>query len=61
MIYSPEFEGLPARMKQQIYIRLREALSVEKPVEEYAYLPATEKRAIHAILKGTLPDLPAGW
>jgi len=61
MIYSPEFEGLPARMKQQIYIRLREALSVEIPVKEYAYLPAAEKRAIHAILKGTLSDLPAGW
>ena len=61
MIYSPEFEGLPSRMKQQIYLRLREALSVEKPVKEYAYLPAEEKRAIHAILKGTLTDLPAGW
>ena len=61
MIYSPEFQGLPARMKQQIYIRLREALSTEKPVKEYAYLPVAEKQAIHAILKGTLPDLPPGW
>ena len=61
MIYSPEFLGLPARMKQQIYIRLREALSVEKPVKDYAYLPAAEKQAIHAILKGTLTDLPTGW
>ncbi len=61
MIYSPEFQGLPARMKQQIYIRLREALSVEKPVSEYAYLPAGEKQSIRAILKGTLTDLPPGW
>ena len=61
MIYSPEFQGLPARMKQQIYIRLREALGVEKPVKDYAYLPVSEKQAIHAILKGTLTDLPAGW
>ena len=61
MIYSPEFAGLPARMKQQIYIRLREALSVEKPLKEYAYLPAAEKQAIHAILKSTLTDLPQGW
>ena len=61
MIYSPEFQGLPARMKQQIYIRLREALSVETPAKDYAYLPAAEKQAIHAILKGTLTDLPAGW
>ena len=61
MIYSPEFQGLPSRMKQQIYIHLRAALSVEKPVKEYAYLPAAEKEAIRAILKGTLTDLPAGW
>ncbi len=61
MIYSPEFQGLPARMKQQIYIRLREALSVDKPVKEYACLPVAEKQAIHAILKGTLTDLPPGW
>jgi hypothetical protein len=61
MIYSPEFAGLPSRMKQQIYIRLREALSVEKPVKDYAYLPAAEKQAIRTILKGTLPDLPPGW
>ena len=61
MIYSPEFQGLPAPMKQQIYIRLREALSVEKPMKEYAYMPAEEKMAIRTILKGTLTDLPAGW
>ncbi len=61
MIYSPEFAGLPSRMKQQVYIRLREALSVEKPAKEYAYMPAAEKQAIRTILKGTLPDLPQGW
>ena len=61
MIYSPEFAGLPARMKQQIYLHLRAALSVEKPMKEYAYLPVAEKQAIRAILKGTLTDLPAGW
>ena len=61
MIYSPEFQGLPARMKQQIYIRLREALSVEKSAKDYAYLPGTEKQAIRTILKATLPDLPPGW
>ncbi len=61
MIYSPEFQGLPPKMKQQIYIRLREALSTEKPMKEYAYLPSAEKMAIRTILKGTLTDLPAGW
>jgi hypothetical protein len=61
MIYSPEFQGLPSRMKQHIYLRLRAALSVEKPDKEFAYLPSAEKLAIRSILKATLPDLPAGW
>jgi hypothetical protein len=61
MIYSPEFIGLPLAMKQRIYLRLREALSVERPDKEYAYLPPAEKVAIRTILKGTLPDLPSGW
>ncbi len=61
MIYSPEFQGLPSKMKQQIYIRLREALSTEKPMKDYAYLPSVEKQTIHAILKGTLTELPPGW
>ncbi len=61
MIYSPEFQGLPPAMKQRIYLRLREALSVERPDKEYAYLPPVEKVAIRTILKGTLPDLPSGW
>ena len=61
MIYSPVFQGLPPAMKQRIHRRLGEALSVEKPDAEYAYLPADEKRAIRAILKTTLPDLPEGW
>ena len=61
MIYSPEFQGLPAPMKQRIYQRLREALSVEKAAKDYAFLPASEKAAIRAILKDTLTDLPEGW
>ena len=61
MIYSPEFAGLPPAMKQRIYLRLREALSTERPDKEYAYLLPVEKIAIRTILKGTLPDLPTGW
>jgi len=61
MIYSPEFVGLPAKMKQHIYLKLREALSTEKPAKDYAYLPAAEKSAIRTILKATLQDLPSGW
>ena len=61
MIYSPVFEGLPSTMRQRIYQRLREALSEQKPSEEYAYLPSSEKRTIRTILKETVADLPSGW
>ena len=61
MIYSPEFAGLPPAMKQRIYLRLREALSTERPDKEFAYLPPVEKIAIRTILKSTLPDLQPGW
>ena len=61
MIYSPVFAGLPSAMKERVYRRLGEALSVEKPDREYNYLPAGEKQTIRVILKETLRDLPAQW
>ncbi|MBI3882013.1 MAG: hypothetical protein HY301_18365 [Verrucomicrobia bacterium] len=61
MIYSPVFAGLPPAMKQRVYARLGEALSVTKPDAKFAYLAADEKQSIRAILKGTLKDLPSAW
>jgi hypothetical protein len=61
MIYSPVFAGLPAAMKQRVYRRLDRALSLDKPDEDYAYLPAQEKQAIRRILKATVADVPGGW
>ena len=61
MIYTPTFQGLPPEMKQRVYRRLAEALNVEKPDREFAFLAASEKQSIRAILRGTLPDLPSGW
>jgi len=61
MIYSAAFRGLPPAMKQRVYRRLGEALSVSAPDAEYAFLPPAEKQTIHNVLRGTLPDLPPGW
>ena len=61
MIGSAVFSGLPPEMKQRIFRRLGEALDVEKPDAEYAYLPADEKRAIRDIVKAAVSDLPDGW
>jgi hypothetical protein len=35
-------------MKRRIYQRMREALSVEKPDKEFAYLLASEKNESHS-------------
>jgi hypothetical protein len=61
MIYSPVFSGLPVAMKQRVYQRLGEALSLEKQEKQYAYLGAEEKLAIRSILKSTMADLPSEW
>jgi hypothetical protein len=61
MIYSAAFRGLPPAMKQRVYRRLSEALSVSAPDPEYAFMPAAEKLTIHNILRGALPNLPPGW
>jgi len=61
MIYSPVFTGLPAEMKQRIYRKLGEALSVESEDKEYAYMPVAEKKGIRDILKATLAELPDNW
>lgn len=61
MIYSAVFQGLPQEMKEQAYRRLGEALRVEKPDPEFAYLPSAEKAALRTTLKETLNDLPSDW
>ena len=61
MIYSSVFQGLPDAMKQRVYRRLAQALDVQRPAPEYAYLPPVEKQSIRIILRGTLAGLPAGW
>jgi hypothetical protein len=61
MVYSPVFSGLPAPMKQRVYQRLSQALSLETPDKDYAYLPNSEKQTIRRILKATLTDLPDRW
>lgn len=61
MIYSPVFEGLPAVLKTRIYAHLGAVLRAEGGGEEFAYLPAVERQAIHRILAATLEDLPPDW
>ena len=59
MIYSPVFEGLPAVLKERIYVQLGAALRDDS--KEFAHLPTVEKKAIREILTDTLKDLPTNW
>jgi hypothetical protein len=58
MIYSPQFEQLPAIAKNAIYSRLWTVLSGKDHDPKYASLTASDRAAIVDILRDTKPDLP---
>ncbi|MBV9504438.1 MAG: hypothetical protein JO323_05470, partial [Acidobacteriia bacterium] len=53
MIYSPQFDGLPARARAAVYRRLWEVLSGKEHAPAYSRLSADDRRAILEILKQT--------
>ncbi|MGE4551421.1 MAG: hypothetical protein AAEJ57_08515, partial [Opitutales bacterium] len=61
MILSASFQGLPRQLRERVFRRLSQALDLERPLPEYAYLPTKEKQAIREILRHTFPGLPKGW
>lgn len=61
MLYTDSWQKLPAQLKERVYFKMAEGLREQNPNPAYAHLPAGEKRAIRAILKETLPGLPAWW
>lgn len=61
LIYSDVFQANSDLFKQQVYKILGEAIGTETPDPDFAYLSATEKKAIRSILKETLNDLPDDW
>ena len=58
MIYSVQFEHLPAEAKAAIYERLWVILSGKDTDVRYRRLSAADRRAIVDILRETKPDLP---
>lgn len=61
MIYSAQWEALPAILKQRVYEKLAEALRDGNNAAGYAYLSLLERRNIRSILQQTIKDLPTGW
>jgi hypothetical protein len=58
MIYSAQFEHLPAEAKSAIYERVWEVLSGKDKDARYRRLSPADRRAIVEILRDTKSDLP---
>ena len=58
LIYSPQFERLPAEAKAAVYSRLWAILSGKVVGAQYRQLSAVDRRAVIEILRDTKPDLP---
>ena len=58
MIYSPQFDALPASARDAIYRRLWQVLSGQEREKPYTRLASTDRRAIVEILRDTKPELP---
>ena len=57
MIYSAQFDTLPAEAKAAVYERLWAILSGKDRDTRYRHLSATDRRAVLDILRETKPDL----
>jgi len=61
LVYSQDFDALPAPAKEYIYRRLFEVLSGRDQSPEFASLSSEDRRAILEILVATKPGLPDEW
>ncbi|MCZ2342673.1 MAG: hypothetical protein LC104_12920 [Bacteroidales bacterium] len=61
VIYSKQFDGLPAVAKEQIYQRLWEVLSGQDSSKDFAHLTPEDRTAVLEILRETKPGLPDYW
>jgi hypothetical protein len=61
LIYSEDFDALPAPAREYVYRRLLEVLTGHDRSPEFATLTATDRQAILEILLDTKPGLPAEW
>ncbi len=61
LIYSSDFDAIPAPAKEYIYRRLFEILSGREQGPEFASLSSQDRQAILEILVATKPGLPDQW
>ncbi len=60
LIYSAQFDNLPAPAKERVLRRLYDALTGADPSAKYVAM-GTSRGAILEILRETRTDLPAYW
>ena len=61
LIYSEQFDALPAPIREELLQRLHAILTGEDRDPQFAKLGAEDRRAILEILCATKPNLPAYW
>ncbi|MDA1049793.1 MAG: hypothetical protein O3C40_04860 [Planctomycetota bacterium] len=61
LIYSAAFDGLPDRVREQVYQRLWEILTGLDQSERFAHLTPADRQAILEILCETKEGLPQSW
>lgn len=61
LIYSPQFDAIPAASRDRLLRRLYDALSGANPSAKYIDIPAPARAAIVDILRETRPNLPPYW
>jgi hypothetical protein len=59
MIYSPAFDALTAKVREQIYARMWRVLSGQESAPRYGRLSRADRQAVLDILRDTRKDLPA--
>ncbi len=61
LIYSEDWDALPAEVKTYVYHRLYQVLTDRDQSADFARLGHEERKTILEILLDTKPDLPAEW
>ena len=61
VIYTRQFDGLPAEAKERVYLRLWEVLTGKDDSREFAHLGEADRAAVLDIVRDTKPGLPAYW